>query len=205
MEDEILKTILCRKMDNYTIADYNKDCKQGNKHRLANFIYERFNERYIEPFETMDPNKKNGFSIMAIACLMIEALENFWRGLKETTSRKANKFFESFFSRCSYSNNELSTFQGLNFYKNIRCGILHQAETKGEWKIRRIGPLLDKKTKIINATKFLDYLEDYLSWYQSELKKRDFKTDDIWRNFRKKMRFIKENCGISTVNNSTDC
>ena len=189
--------------ENYKIIDYDNDCKQKNKEKLADFIYGRFYERYIEPFEAMDIDKKNGFSIMAIACLLIETLENFWQGFKETPQGKGNAFFEEFFSRCSSFDNELAVFQGVKFYKNIRCGILHQAETKGGWKIRRKGPLLEKK--IINATKFLDQLKKYLKWYQGELKKSDFKTDDIWKNFRKKMKAIKKNCGISIVNPLTDC
>lgn len=62
---------------------------------------------------------------------------------------------------------------------------------------------MEKKT--INATEFLDQLKEYLKWYQEELKKSDFKTDDIWKNFRKKMKAIKQNCGISIVNHLTDC
>ncbi len=81
---------------------------------------------------------------------------------------------------------------------------MHQAETKGGWKLRRDGPLLNEETRTINATKFLLQLKDYLEWYREELKKRDFKTDEIWKNFRKKMKAIKKNCGISTENNSTN-
>ena len=81
-----------------------------------------------------------------------------------------------------------------DFYRQIRCGILHQAETKGGWTIRREGPLLRKETKIINATEFLNRLKEYLMWYREELSKRDFKQDGLWKNFRLKMKAIKENC-----------
>ena len=197
-------TILWYK-ENYKVTEYDDDCNQENVERLADFIYGRFYERYLQPFEKMNLDIKNGFSIMAIACLMIETLENFWRGSKETPRGRGNEYFESFFSRCSHSNNYLSVFQGLKFYKYIRCGILHQAETKGGWKVRRDGPLLKEETKTINATKFLGQLNEYLKWYREELKKRDFKTDEIWKNFRKKMKAIKKNCGISTEDSSTDC
>lgn len=200
----IIITVLWYK-EKYTIADYNKDCREENTERLARFIYGRFYERYIEPFEAMPRDKKNGFSIMAIACLMIETLENFWRGKKETPAGKGNKYFESFFFRCSQAKNDLAIFHGLDFYHQIRCGILHQAETKGGWIIRREGPLLNKEKKIINATKFLGHLKKYLMWYYEELKKKDFKNDKLWKNFRFKMKAIKENCGILNENLLKGC
>lgn len=187
---------------NYSIEDYNVDCFQGNVEHLSDFIYGRFYERYIQPFEKMDAETKNGFSIMAIACLMIESLENFWQGKKETPQYKGNDFFESFFSRCLEINNDLSNFKGLKFYKHIRCGILNQAETTGGWIIRRVGPLLQKEAKVINATRFLEQLKIYLEWYKEELKKREFKTDELWKNFRRKMTQVKKNCRIIGNNDS---
>lgn len=41
------------------------------------------------------------------------------------------------------------------FFTDIRCGILHQAETRGGWKIQRKGTLLDDHNKTMNATVFL--------------------------------------------------
>ncbi len=63
-----------------------------NKNELADFIYKRFYYRYIKPFEYKADKKikskesgkeineyellyKNGFSIMANCCLMIEAFK----------------------------------------------------------------------------------------------------------------------------------
>lgn len=188
------QNVLLRYNKKYSINDYNNDCNQGKVEKLAEFIYGRFNERYIEPFEYMDRKYKNGFSIMAIACLMIETLENFWKGSNETPQGEGSEFFESFFYRCIQANNELSVFKDLNFYKNIRCGILHQGETKCGWKISRNGLLLNRDTQTINATKFLSRLKEYLIWYRNELKNSDFSTDQIWINFREKMKYIKKNC-----------
>jgi len=191
MEDEYSKILLCYNRK-YSIADYNKDCKQGNKKRIANFIYNRFSERYIEPFE--DNERKNGFCIMAVSCLMIEALESFWQGFEDTQG-KSKKCFKDFFSHCD----QLKDFRGLeeDFYEHIRCGILHQAETRSGWRISRRDEdtLLDRNTKIINATKFLRQLKNYLLKYKEILEKSDF-TSDIWKNFRKKMDAIIKNCQV---------
>lgn len=200
MNTDFLSIILCKKMNDYTISDYIKDCKQGNKERMAKFIYERFNERYIEPFEAIcDKKKKNGFSLMAISCLMIEALETFYQGLEDSRKDKNSNdiyggdFFEAFFSHCD----ELTEFKGMGikFYKNIRCGILHQAETKGGWKISRKGrdPLLNNNRKTINATKFFNQLKKYLETYRKELEKQEL-YNSIWINFKEKMEAIIANC-----------
>lgn len=200
MTDNASSIVLCKKLNNYTIAHYIEDCKNGNKRKMADFIFERFNERYIEPFEAIkDKKKRNGFCLMAISCLMIEALETFYQGLKDSRKDKNNKkidggaFFEAFFSHCK----ELTEFKGrgLIFYKNIRCGILHQAETKGGWKISRMGkdPLLNINGKTINATKFFNQLKKYLESYRKDLETQDL-NNSIWINFKEKMEAIINNC-----------
>ncbi len=189
MEDVNSKILLCFNQE-YSIADYNKDFRQGNKKRIARFIFDRFKERYIEPFKKN--KKKNGFSMMAVACLMIEVLESFYQGF-EDTKNKSKDCFKTFFEHCD----ELKEFRGLeeDFYYHIRCGILHQAETRDGWKISRKKefPLLNEKTRTINATKFLNQLEKYLIGYSEKLEKSDF-SDEIWKKFEIKMAAIIKNC-----------
>lgn len=148
-------------------------------------------DRYIKPFEYKSEeyrsNYKNGFSIMASCSLMIETLECFYQGF-ETSDRKADIIFKKFFER----NKELSEFKDF-FYKKIRCGILHQGETYGGYLIKRKGVLFDKKTKTINATKFLNEMKKMLENYKKELKKSEWDSE-VWDNFRTKMRHIIKNC-----------
>ena len=56
-----------------TVAKYRMLEVDKNRDGLANFIQERFTERYISPLRRRNPSQKNGFCIMAICCLMIEA------------------------------------------------------------------------------------------------------------------------------------
>lgn len=134
-------------------------------------------------------DKKNGFSIMANCCLMIEALESFYRGWKK--SQKSELAFCNFFDHAI----EFYDFHGFSsdFYKNVRCGIFHQAETTGGWKIIRKGPLFNTDTLTINATKFQNQLKKYLERYTNNLKKLDW-NDDKWIKLRKKMKNIINNC-----------
>jgi len=78
-------------------------------------------------------------------------------------------------------------------YTNVRCGILHQAETRGGWKILRQGPLFDQPTQTINATAFLDALRQILRDYCEGLKTAPWDSP-TWENVRNRMNAICANC-----------
>lgn len=170
-----------------TVSQYRKLEKEQNQSEIIAFIRERFTERYISPLKS---EPKHGFCTMAVCCLMIEALESFWRGWPNSNG-KSELAFCSFFSR----SDELKEFRAHSqeFYKHIRCGILHQAETTGGWHILRKGVLFDSGTKTINATRFHSRLEKSLKAYCDALDKAAW-DDDIWKNLRRKMDAICKNC-----------
>lgn len=172
-----------------TIGKYLKFKEAKDKKRIADFVKERFKERYIDP---IDNKTTSGFCIMANCCLMIEALESFYNGWKDTSSAGQSQLaFCNFFDRVS----SFSTLRGFSakFYKHVRCGILHQAETTGGWRIWRIGNLFDPIDSIINATEFLRLLKKYLEQYKQELERADW-DDEVWKNLIKKMDAIIKNC-----------
>src|ERR1700733_5043058 len=123
-----------------TVKRYREWGTEKTKSEIASFVEKRFAERYIRPIEAAPPKQKHGFCSMAVSCLMVEALESFWRGWTDTKG-KSELAFCSFFQRIP----ELSLFAGFvpSFYKSVRCGILHQAETTDGWKVVRRGPLFE--------------------------------------------------------------
>lgn len=181
-----------------TIAEYRQLEASRDQERIANFILERFSERYVRPLRDAPPDVKHGFCTMAICCLMIEALESFWQGWSDTR-RRSREAFRSFFQQYSEQNSGLGIFseQADDFYEGIRCGILHQAETTNGWHIRRKGPLFDPSTKTINATRFHHELEKALRVYCDTLKQSDWNSE-VWRNLRRKMKAVIENCRPSS-------
>ncbi|WP_147820916.1 hypothetical protein [Salidesulfovibrio onnuriiensis] len=170
--------------NHYTVADCKKALKSDDKEKIAELIYQRFQERFISPLDSIPKEKKHGFCIVAICCLLIESLWAFKQG-DITTKDKAFKEYFLHSSRLSPLADDK-----LDFYHNIRCSILHQAETGGGWKIRRSGKLCDRTAKTINATKLLSSLKKELNDYREEIKK-DIKT---WENAKKKLMYI---CSIS--------
>jgi hypothetical protein len=130
---------------------------------------------------------------MAISCLMIESLESFVQGWENTNS-KSEAAFCYFFD----SHSQFNTFRGhfAQFYKNVRCGILHQAETTSGWKITRkkTAPLFDATSSLtINANLFLQNLRAVLDGFCDELKTSDWNSTE-WKNVRKKMKALCHNC-----------
>lgn len=179
--------------ENTTVSQYLAMEQDKNTNAIATFIYQRFHERYLRSFETN--SKKNGFIMMASACLMIEALESFWNGWPK--SPNSALAFCQFFDR----NSRFSSLHGQSqeFYKHVRCGILHQGETTGGWHIRRdLHTLFDKRTKTIDATVFLREMEGSLSDYCGALGVAAWDSG-LWKNFRKKMKDVCANIQIPKV------
>lgn len=179
-----------------TVGQYRIWESQKNTAEIAEFIRRRFNERFLAPFETIPSSLRSGFAQMAVCCLMIETLESFYKGWKSTSGVKGSDVFEGFFTRVRYFHD----FQGLGgeFYTNIRCGILHQAETTSGWLVRRRGNLVDKSNKIINADKFIKFLGQSLDDYCQELQSTRW-NDLRWRKCRRKMNGVIEHCEKSTT------
>jgi hypothetical protein len=163
---------------------------ENKKSEIANFIVERFQERYLDPARTA--RTKSGFALMAINCLMIESLVSFRRGWRNTRNLSEAAFC-FFFDR----ENTFSEFRGHahEFYVNVRCGILHQAETTGGWLIhlKEEDFLFDPEHNIVNAKEFTERMADCLTAYRNELKIATW-NNEIWVNLRKKMNAIIQNC-----------
>lgn len=176
---------------NYKVSDYLTDEASQNRNRIADAIHRRFSERYIALISGVDTH---GFTKLAISCLMIEALESFRRGWIDTSKRgQSEHAFCSFFD----AHEQFAPFRGhaRDFYKGVRCGILHQAETTLGWRIRRNKALLEQAGGIrtINATKFVRALQSALENYRQELRNADW-NDEMWVNLRRKMKAVCSNC-----------
>ena len=126
-------------------------------------------------------------------CLLIEDIQSFKEGLKNSNG-KGKKLFEDFFEEEDKFFSELKNL-GNEFYKNVRCGILHQGETLHGWKVTRseTAPLFDSSTKTINATKFGKQMEKVLENYRQKLEESDINTP-IWKYCKKKLNHVINNC-----------
>jgi len=202
-------TLLCGRRgagDTVTVAMYQawKQEPDGAWTKKTNFIRRRLLERYVDPVRALDSSpelkkKKNGFYIMAVSSLLIETLVAFWRGWETTEPHrdpsgrrvkgKSGKAFELFFRLQP----RFAAFRGTQFYKRVRCGILHQGETTGGWTIERNGKLFDGSRRI-NATRFHDALAAAIDDYANALRYPP-PGSKLRQNFDKKMQAVIDNCG----------
>ncbi len=189
------------------VEEFAEYFRTKDRKKLADFIYLRFYGRYLKPFdfpsEDYKTNYKNGFALMTSCCLLIETYVSFAIKDYRNTDRKSRECFGYFFT----TEKRFSEFAtgGLkaggkiankkdggtpnDFYDNVRCGILHNAETKNGWTITRDErkPYFDLTTKAINATRFAGRLKAVLTDYRKKLIESNFDTDEIWINFKNRL------------------
>ena len=171
------------------VSEYMSFVENQEAQKIVAFVKQRFAERYIVPMR-VEKSKKNGFTIMAISCLMIESLESFYQGWEDSNS-KSQLAFCNFFDR----NDNFEFIRGYSqeFFKCVRCGILHQGETTKGWHIQRKGEIFQKQSKTIDAKLFHDEVEVALNKYCKALESEDWNSD-IWKKFRNKMNTVCKNC-----------
>ena len=164
---------------------------------------DRMKGRFFDQIELLDNNPNReigifaGFAIMSLDCLLIETLEQFINGRIRTGQGMDEKSFFDFFQR----NTEFKTFfdtqaKAAIFYKQIRCGLLHQAQTKGKSTIHiRNEPTLQwidlkdhRKGIKIQRRKFHKEILNVYESYCEQLK--DERNLNIKRKFKKKMEHI---------------
>jgi len=175
-----------------TIKKYHAMEKARDRVGLADFLYQRLAERYILPVKS---GSKNGFAMMACACLLIETLESFWNGWKTSNGAGPGELvFKNYFGRTERFREFVS--HASSFYEDVRSGLLHQGETKGGWRITRnpeLPVLTVNKVRTVQAVKFLNRLDASLRDYCRDLKSSEWR-GDRWKKFRRKMNHIINNC-----------
>lgn len=188
----------------FRISDYQSALAniETGRQVIADAIHRRFTERYLGPITDPPSDRRHGFAMMAVACLMIEALQSFRCGWPDTSKRGDGKHaFCSFFDE----HTAFAPFRGHagDFYKSVRCGILHQAETTNGWRIRRDQDQILTVTPaglIVDAKRFTDALSDALDRY-CDLKAAPW-DDELWNHLKSKMKNVCDNCKPITKSES---
>ena len=157
----------------------------------------RIKGRYLDPGDMLiaaekeigPANRRFGFTVLAIDCLLIETFQAFVEGRKHTKYHSKQMFRNFLVTRPSFSKH-FSQQLADRFFDDFRCGILHQAETPRESLVWSIGPLLklDGTKMTINRTEFHEALKLEFVSYLSDL--GDPQNAELRRHFRVKMDHI---------------
>lgn len=152
----------------------------------------RIDTRYLQHAGELLKRSYSGFAVLAIDCAVVEALEQFRTGAKETPPRNGGKLFQAFLTETRMEKHFTPEMAKL-FYKTIRCGILHQAETTEDTLVKKnakqfvVQRSSSGKGLVINAARFHDELNAAFEEYAEALLNGD-KT--LRANFMKKMDHI---------------
>lgn len=155
------------------------------------YFYPRLDTRYLQPIEAiMGINRAEGegFSIMAIYCTLVEFLESTVLGKNydykasvetEIVYPKSESIFISFLENRPPFSGKFNDGLAKDFYLKIRCGLLHEAKTKGGWRILEVSQdqstIIDRVEKIVYRNDFQLAIKQFIAWYRSELQmKRQF-------------------------------
>lgn len=182
----------------YTCEDWKKldlsDDASKDWDTAVDIFKTRMDGRFLNIIDGIKGKNYSGFVILALDCLLIETLQQFKKGEKQTPYRKSEKYFVEFLTETDFKEHFYNEDMAKKFYDQIRCGILHQAEIKENSIIlKREGiPLVqytdDKKGLIINRNIFHKKLVKEFESYLSKLKNPKEKV--LRENFIKKMNYI---------------
>lgn len=183
----------------WTVADYKKltfDTEEDWQTAVTIFE-DRIREQFLNIADAIEDMPFAGFAVMALDCLLIETLNQFYHGVSETPRRCGEGYFVEFLTRPPFKD-DFDDNKAKKFYDHVRNDILHQAETKENTRIRTDSepPIVqltpDEKGLIINRKKFHQKLKDAFEQYVRDL--RGPKNSQIREHFRRKMDSI---CRIS--------
>lgn len=165
--------------------------------KAADVLRDRLDGRFLGFASSCLRAKHSGFVVLAIDCLLVETIQQFKDGVTNGNGRSeemVKRFLEG-----SRFQPDFDADARKAFYQDIRCGLLHQAEAKRMWLIRRRQPALlhtvpEGQGYIVDVERFHAALKGSLDDYLNLLSKP---TESLLRsNLWKKMDQI---CNVRTA------
>ena len=145
------------------------------------FLMTRLSLRYLTPIKILQDNgtfQGEGFTIVSVQCALIEFLAALKVGKSHKLLKKGEKvgeheytssnalFCDFLFEEEPFKKCFPDIFEAREFYKNVRCALLHEARTKNGWKIWASGSLaVDVKEKIVRRDALQVAITSYLEAY----------------------------------------
>lgn len=158
----------------YTSLDWQALDSNNSKDWLKarDIVKDRLDGRFLRFATKCLKDKHSGFVVLAIDCLLAETIQQFMDGVTNGSGRSEEmvmRFLEGARFQPDFDANARKAF-----YQDIRCGLLHQAEAKRMWLIRRRQPRLlqtvadaDGQGYIVDVERFHAGLQASLNDYLS--------------------------------------
>jgi hypothetical protein len=122
---------------NYTVAHWEELQRANAAHwpKAVAIVRDRLEGRFLRYADQILPDMHSGFVVLAIDCMLAEAIEQFIEGIE--FSNNPSGVFKRFLGRQRFRPYFTPEPVRDDFYDDIRCGLLHQAEAKNQWRVRR--------------------------------------------------------------------
>lgn len=173
----------------------------------AKIVYDRIHGRYLVQIEVLEEHLDrdiwlySGFMIMAVDCMVIETLQQFYLGIPDTNQvyfKRNWESFRDFFKKSQYFQNEFDDNKVKIFYDHVRNGLLHQSQTKKKTLINienlRMIEQVNKNNLsdgiIVNRQLFHEALVNEFKQYIENLKTDEGNFDNLRQKCINKMRTI---------------
>lgn len=162
----------------YTVDDWK--CltfrNQGDWELAVDMFKDRLKTRYLDHINLLISRKTSGFAVLSLDCALVETMQQFRSGAKNTPSGKGKQYFVNFLTGTAFAQHFTEETAKI-FYSEIRCGLLHQSEAEGTSRIKRgLLPLValtaDQKSIVVNVHRFHDLLKEVIDSYAQELLQR---------------------------------
>jgi hypothetical protein len=111
--------------------------------KAADVVRDRLEGRFLGFASKFLRSKHSGFVVLAIDSLLAETIQQFNDGVTNGHGQ-SEKLVKRFLEGTRFQP-DFDDAARKAFYRDIRCGLLHQAEAKRMWLIRRKQPLLLQK------------------------------------------------------------
>jgi hypothetical protein len=171
----------------YTSDDWTALDKTDATHwpKAIAIVQDRLHGRFLHFADKCLKEDYSGFVVLSIDCLLVETIQQFIEG--ETDGRKkSERCFRRFLAGPRFRSDFKPAKTRKIFYSDIRCGLLHQAEAKNKWLIRRKQPTMLKIVGtdgyIIDVERFHKAIQDSLDDYVTLLSKAESTDlrDKLW-------------------------
>jgi len=137
-------------------------------------FWRRLEERFIKPIKALEiaygANVIPGFAILALDCLLIDTLQSFREG-RVRRGESDSRPFREFLGSLRFRNGGFTSNDRDDFVDYVRNALLHNGETRGDWKVNFRHPVIVHKdpgmtTRTLNRKLFhaavVEELKEYL-------------------------------------------
>jgi hypothetical protein len=153
---------------------------------FQDYFQTRLDLRYLNPIRILQKYgtfEGEGFSILALQCTLIEFLESTVQGVNYRYLRRgehlspheyndSSNLFARFLCNQPPFSQDFDEDLAREFYSEIRCGLLHEARTKGKWRVWAEAPggrVIDRTRRIVYRNNFQKALDQFIQWYHDAL------------------------------------